>query len=111
EPKREGKAPAEPNPNTDIKLGGSLALPGTCGKADHRARKFSGNSMRKKRTRILYHDTIMYDFDLSLIDRYLHMPPRQPGYRLNRDHTEFVANLPLDGETLRGTIANHWEAL
>lgn len=87
----------------------AIAPDGTCAKADYRARKFSGNSMRKKRTRILYHGAIMYSFDLSLIDRYLHMPPRQPGYRLNREHADFVTNLPMDGEKLRETIAKHWE--
>ncbi len=56
-------------------------------------RKFSGNSLRVKRTHFLYHGTILYDFDLSLIARCLLSPPRQPEYRSGRDHRAFVTNL------------------
>lgn len=76
--------------------------------ADHSARKFSGNSLRKKRTRVLYHGTLLYDFDLSLIPRLLRSPPRQPDYRAGRAHGDFVTNLPLDGEILRKTLREHW---
>ena len=34
-------------------------------------RKFSGNSLRVKRTHLLYHGTLLYDFDLSLIAKCL----------------------------------------
>ena len=33
--------------------------------------KFSGNSLRCKRTHLLYHGTLLYDFDLSLISSLL----------------------------------------
>jgi lipoate-protein ligase A len=58
-------------------------------------KKFSGNSMRAKRDHFLYHGTLLYGFDLSLIDACLRSPPRQPAYRARRDHADFVANLPL----------------
>ncbi len=67
-------------------------------------RKFSGNSLRCKRTHLLYHGTLLYDFDLSLIATCLGTPPRQPDYRAGRDHANFVANLPLQETQLREAI-------
>ncbi|MCA9235386.1 MAG: lipoate--protein ligase family protein [Planctomycetales bacterium] len=63
-------------------------------------RKFSGNSLRCRRRTVLYHGTLLYDFDLALIPRWLAEPPRQPEYRVRRAHGEFVANLPLTRQQL-----------
>ena len=49
-------------------------------------RKVSGNSMRMRQGRLLYHGTLLYDFPLELIARALAMPPRQPEYRRGRPH-------------------------
>src|SRR5262245_22119574 len=72
-------------------------IPGVeqCGTSDLAIgnRKFSGNSLRCKREHLLYHGTLLYEFDLSLISRLLRMPPRMPGYRDGRSHEEFVMNL------------------
>ena len=64
------------------------------------ARKFSGNSLRVKRTHLLYHGTLLYDFDLGLIEKCLRMPPRQPDYRNARPHGDFVMNVPATREQL-----------
>jgi len=72
--------------------------------------KCSGNSMRVKREHVLYHGTLLYDFPLEWIARYLKMPPRQPDYRGGRAHARFVANLPLDGASLRRAVLGAWEA-
>jgi lipoate-protein ligase A len=58
--------------------------------------KCSGNSIRLVRDRLLYHGTLLYDFDLALIPRLLREPPRQPDYRERRPHERFVANLPMN---------------
>ena len=71
-------------------------------------RKFSGNSMRAKRTHLLYHGTLMYNFDLSLISKCLRMPPRQPEYRARRPHSDFVMNLPLERGAIIDAIVNVW---
>jgi len=63
-------------------------------------KKFSGNSLRVKRTHLLYHGTLLYDFDIALITQCLKTPPRQPSYRNERSHSDFVANLPLDRQQL-----------
>ena len=72
------------------------------------ARKFSGNSLRVKRTHCLYHGTLLYDFDLSLLSKCLQMPPRKPEYRGERSHTDFVANLPVSREALTEAIESAW---
>jgi lipoate-protein ligase A len=71
-------------------------------------RKFSGNSLRAKRTHFLYHGTLLYDFDLSLIDRCLLSPPRQPQYRAQRPHSEFVTNLPVSRAGVIGALKRAW---
>jgi lipoate-protein ligase A len=68
-------------------------------------RKCSGNSVRCKRDHLLYHGTLLYNFDLTLIGRLLKMPPRQPDYRANRTHKSFVTNLALPSATLRQSLA------
>jgi len=72
--------------------------------------KFSGNSVRCKRSHLLYHGTLLYDFPLELIDRLLRMPPRQPAYRDGRNHGEFVTNLPLSSEAIRRALVAAWDA-
>ena len=72
--------------------------------------KFSGNSVRSKREHLLYHGTLLYDFPLQWISRYLKMPPRRPDYREDRPHAEFVTNLPLDGPSLRQAVLDAWGA-
>jgi lipoate---protein ligase len=73
-------------------------------------RKFSGNSLRCKRNHLLYHGTLLYDFDLPLIERLLKPPPRQPDYRQERTHGEFVMNLPCDVADLRSALVQAWKA-
>ena len=58
-------------------------------------RKVSGNSLRLTRTHVLYHGTILHDFDLSLISRCLDHAPRQPEYRSEREHRDFVGQANL----------------
>jgi lipoate-protein ligase A len=71
-------------------------------------RKFSGNSLRVKRTHFLYHGTLLYDFDLALIRSLLRRPPRQPEYRDARPHSEFVTNLPAKREQLVEALDAAW---
>jgi lipoate-protein ligase A len=71
-------------------------------------RKFSGNSLRAKRTHLLYHGTLLYEFDLTLIETCLRMPPRQPDYRRHRSHSEFVTNLSTSRRTLIQAVDSAW---
>jgi lipoate-protein ligase A len=73
-------------------------------------RKISGNSLRCKRDHLLYHGTLLYDFDLSLIGELLLMPPRQPEYRAGRGHLDFLTNLPIQASPLRSALASAFGA-
>ncbi len=63
-------------------------------------KKFSGNAQRRGRNFILHHGTILYDFDLGLISRYLSMPRDIPEYRKGRGHKDFVTNIRVSKENL-----------
>ena len=72
-------------------------------------RKFSGNAVRLRRRTILYHGTILYDFPLTLMSRYLQSPPRQPAYRNGRSHMEFVVNFPVPRDAILDAIAQTFD--
>ncbi len=72
--------------------------------------KISGNAQKRSRDVVLHHGTVLYDFDLSLLDRYLAHPPREPEYRKGRSHRDFCRNLSLGATELRGRIAEEWRA-
>src|SRR5690606_17113996 len=72
-------------------------------------RKFSGNSMRCRRTHFLYHGTMLYDFAIDEVEQLLAMPTRQPEYRAGRSHGNFLMNLPLSAATLRRSIIDAFE--
>jgi lipoate---protein ligase len=72
--------------------------------------KFSGNSLRTRRTHLLYHGTLLYDFPLGAISRYLIEPPRQPEYRRHRAHGAFVTNLPAAKDALAQAVVDAWGA-
>jgi lipoate-protein ligase A len=73
-------------------------------------RKFSGNAQQRKRTHLLHHGTLLYDFDLDQVGRYLRMPSRQPEYRGRRDHRAFLINVPLDATLLKRRLQAIWNA-
>ncbi|MCC6124604.1 MAG: lipoate--protein ligase family protein [Pirellulales bacterium] len=73
-------------------------------------KKFSGNSARCRRTHFLYHGTLLYDFPLHEINRFLKHPPRMPGYRNGRNHAIFVANLNVPADAIRCAISQAWNA-
>ncbi|MEQ8849096.1 lipoate--protein ligase family protein [Botrimarina sp.] len=74
------------------------------------ARKVSGNSMRRTQSRLLYHGTLLYDFDLPLVGRLLGAAPRQPEYRRRRSHEEFVGNLRASAAQIKAALIDQWRA-
>jgi lipoate-protein ligase A len=93
----------------------ALAIPGAApaGTSDLAigGRKFSGNSQQRKRHHLLHHGTLLYDFDLASIGRYLQPPPRQPVYRQGRPHEAFLCNLGLSAAELKDRLRRHWQAM
>jgi lipoate-protein ligase A len=74
------------------------------------ARKFSGNAQYRKSRAVLIHGTFLLDFDLSLIARYLALPVKQPAYRQNRSHLEFLTTVPVRSAELRERLQESWSA-
>lgn len=72
--------------------------------------KFSGNAQKRARHALLHHGTILYNFDLSLMERYLPMPPEQPVYRDSRSHSRFCTNLEESRAAIEAKIAHVWSA-
>ena len=73
-------------------------------------RKFSGNAQRRKRTHLLFHGTFLLDFDLQLIERYLRAPSRQPDYRCDRSHLDFLRPVNVSREEIKRALRGEWNA-
>lgn len=71
--------------------------------------KFSGNAQQRKRTHFLHHGTLLCSFDLGVVSKYLNAPERQPDYRRDRTHAEFVANLPIGVEEAKRLLIAEWQ--
>jgi lipoate-protein ligase A len=71
-------------------------------------RKFAGSAQRRLRHWFLVHTSLLYDFPLDRISRYLKLPPRQPTYRAGRTHNEFLRNLALPRRIIRELILSAW---
>lgn len=67
-------------------------------------KKVSGNAQKRARKFILHHGTLLYNFDIARMETYLAMPQDAPAYRQNRSHRNFVANIPVPGESIKGEI-------
>ena len=72
--------------------------------------KFSGNSQRRRLRHLMLHGTMLYDFDLDRIERYLRLPSKQPSYRQNRAHREFLTNISVRPEMVKTALAAEWNA-
>ena len=72
------------------------------------ALKFSGNAQYRKRRFLLFHGTFLLRFDISLVEKLLPIPLRQPPYRQNRSHGDFLANLNLPSDTIKQTLKQAW---
>jgi lipoate-protein ligase A len=74
--------------------------------------KFSGNAQRRKRSWLLFHGTVLLaEFELGLIPRVLRQPPRQPDYRRQRGHEEFVTRLSLNRVAVKEALRAEWKAV
>jgi lipoate-protein ligase A len=58
-------------------------------------RKFGGSAQKRTPRALMHHVSLLCDFDLERIARYLEEPRKQPEYRRQRTHEEFLINLSL----------------
>ena len=73
-------------------------------------RKFSGNAQRRRRHALVFHGTILYGFDVSLIGVLLRFPSKQPDYRQDRQHAQFVCNIPALAAEVKRALQRTWKA-
>ena len=70
-------------------------------------KKVLGTSLRQRANDACYLGVIMLENAIPLMQRYLAMPSRQPGYRSDRDHATFCTHVPeIDALTLKQVLAN-----
>jgi len=74
------------------------------------ARKFSGNAQYRKRRALLFHGSFLLNFDFALMEKLLPSPPKQPPYRRNRAHGEFLANLEVPAAAIKAALKKCWHA-
>ncbi|MBC8097010.1 MAG: lipoate--protein ligase family protein [Akkermansiaceae bacterium] len=72
--------------------------------------KFSGNAQRRKKQALLFHGALLLNFDLTLISHVLPMPSKEPDYRLNRAHKDFLTNLEVSSDLIKAALREAWEA-
>ena len=88
-------APVEWRGQTDLAIGGL---------------KFAGNAQRRRRNFLLFHGSFLLHLDISLVENALPLPSRQPGYRVNRTHSDFLLNLNVPPHTIKTALAKAWDA-
>lgn len=89
------RVPVERCGQTDLAIGGL---------------KFCGNAQRRKQRALLFHGSFLLHLDLLLVEKALPLPSRQPDYRRNRAHTDFLLNLDAPAEAVKDTLIEAWSA-
>jgi lipoate---protein ligase len=67
-------------------------------------RKCAGSAQRRLKHWFMVHCSILYDFPIERIVRYLATPQRQPEYRQGRAHQDFLSNLGVTRRILVDAI-------
>jgi lipoate-protein ligase A len=89
------RAPVEKKGHTDLAIGGL---------------KFSGNAQRRRQKFLLFHGSFLLHLDIGLVEKTLRFPSRQPDYRTDRSHADFLMNLKVPPHFLKGALLKAWGA-
>lgn len=73
-------------------------------------KKFSGNAQRRRKNFLLFHGSFLLGFDLQLIEQVLKFPSRQPDYRSDRSHSNFLTRLNVAASAVKSALRNQWQA-
>lgn len=73
--------------------------------------KISGNAQRRKRHFVLFHGSFLLNLDLLRVEKTLPIPLRQPAYRLNRPHKDFLLNLLVSPAAIKQALREKWNAV
>jgi lipoate-protein ligase A len=71
-------------------------------------RKCGGSAQRRLRRWFMVHCSILYEMPIERVARYLAVPRRQPAYRRQRGHHDFLSSLPLPRRILLEAISESW---
>lgn len=71
-------------------------------------RKFAGSAQRRLKRWFMVHVTVLQDFPLDRISRYLGLPERAPTYRRGRSHEDFLMNLGATRKIVRDSLRQAW---
>ena len=69
-------------------------------------KKFSGNAQVRKRKYMLHHGTILYNFSIGMVEKYLNMPKDEPHYRQGRSHSDFLTNINVGTDDIKQAIVS-----
>ena len=72
--------------------------------------KVSGNAQRRKRQWLLFHGTFLCHADLTLMERLLKHPPREPDYRQGRTHSMFITTINAPPQAIKDAMRRGWNA-
>jgi lipoate---protein ligase len=72
-------------------------------------KKFSGNAQRRRLRALMFHGSFLLHAELPLIAHALKMPQKQPYYRNNRGHEEFLTNIGATAQELKRGLVTAWE--
>jgi lipoate---protein ligase len=72
--------------------------------------KFAGNAQRRKRRALIFHGCLLLNLDFDLLEQVLPMPSRQPAYRANRSHRDFLLNLKAAPAQVKSALISAWRA-
>jgi lipoate-protein ligase A len=72
--------------------------------------KFCGSAQRRKKHALLFHGCFLLHLDISMVEKTLPPPSRQPDYRANRTHSDFLMNAKVRVDILKGALARAWDA-
>ncbi len=95
--------------NSTIQVHGHTDL-AVCDSSSGVFKKFSGNSQRRHKNFLLFHGTFLLNFDLKRIGEFLKFPSRQPDYRDNRSHDDFITNVNLSADAVKAALKKVWKA-
>lgn len=70
--------------------------------------KFSGNAQRRRKHAILFHGSLLLDFDIQYIEKVMPIPELQPAYRKNRAHSDFLINLKVSADKVKKMLKDTW---
>ena len=59
---------------------------------------------------LLFHGSFLLHLDLGLLEKLLPLPSRQPDYRINRSHSDFLINLNVPDQAIRAALSKAWNA-